>query len=307
MTRIDGRLLSDGPPTNWSGAARAGSRWPASAIELTPSVVVVLPQPLLGQPGRPRWAALRGARPPHRGSRACGNGCCSACRDPRGLLLLDPSGRAASGKGAILLPDGSSRSRTSSTNSRSTRATAGARGTYALTDAEGRERAYDVREPRLGVLPGRGVLRRLRRPPRPGRLPRRLHVEGEVWDVTHPTQIIDAAGNGFEFDHDWAESFVRLRPEDESGLAHFECVVVPRARSSGMTQRGESAESTVGRPSGRHHRRGERHRRGNRPTVRRGGRRVRARRHPGRGRAGACPRSSGDAATFVRAGCVRRG
>ena len=38
-----------------------------------------------------------------------------------------------------------------------------------------------------------------------------LHVEGEVWDVTHPTLIVDEAGNSFEFDHDWAENFVRLR------------------------------------------------------------------------------------------------
>ena len=44
--------------------------------------------------------------------------------------------------------------------------------------------------------------------------------------MTQPTQIIDEAGNAFEFDHDWAESFVLLRTEEEIGLAHFECVVV---------------------------------------------------------------------------------
>ena len=31
-----------------------------------------------------------------------------------------------------------------------------------------------------------------------------------MWDVSHPTTVVDAAGNEIEFDHDWAESFVRL-------------------------------------------------------------------------------------------------
>ena len=37
------------------------------------------------------------------------------------------------------------------------------------------------------------------------------HVEGEVWDVSHPTTIVDEGGEAFEFDHDWAESFVAPR------------------------------------------------------------------------------------------------
>ena len=43
---------------------------------------------------------------------------------------------------------------------------------------------------------------------------------------SHPTTIVDEAGASFEFDHDWAESFVRLQCGDETGLAHFECVVI---------------------------------------------------------------------------------
>jgi hypothetical protein len=56
------------------------------------------------------------------------------------------------------------------------------------------------------------------------------HLEGEVWDVSHPTQIVDPDGRTFEFDFDWAESFTRVRSGSERGLAHYECVVIPEKR-----------------------------------------------------------------------------
>ena len=52
------------------------------------------------------------------------------------------------------------------------------------------------------------------------------HEEGEVWDVSHPTQVVGSDGTAFEFDHAWAESFTRLRSGDQTGLAHYECVVI---------------------------------------------------------------------------------
>ena len=53
------------------------------------------------------------------------------------------------------------------------------------------------------------------------------HAEGEVWDVSHATDIIDASGRTFRVEHDWAESFVRVRSDDgAAGLAHYECVVI---------------------------------------------------------------------------------
>jgi hypothetical protein len=67
------------------------------------------------------------------------------------------------------------------------------------------------------------------------------HVEGEVWDVTHPTTIVDQAGRSFEFDHDWAENFVRISTEGETGLAHFECVVI---RDPGQTPTTPRTEQT---------------------------------------------------------------
>jgi len=47
-----------------------------------------------------------------------------------------------------------------------------------------------------------------------------------VWDITHPTTIVDSGGRLFEFDHDWAENFTLVRSGDAVGLAHYECVVI---------------------------------------------------------------------------------
>jgi hypothetical protein len=51
------------------------------------------------------------------------------------------------------------------------------------------------------------------------------HVEGEVWDVSHPTEVRRADGTVFEHEHAWAENFTTVRNGDEQGLAHYECVV----------------------------------------------------------------------------------
>ena len=56
------------------------------------------------------------------------------------------------------------------------------------------------------------------------------HVEGEVWDVSHPTRIIDSDGRSFESDHAWAENFTRLTCDGQRGLAHYECVVITEAQ-----------------------------------------------------------------------------
>jgi hypothetical protein len=53
-----------------------------------------------------------------------------------------------------------------------------------------------------------------------------FHVEGEVWDVRHPTRVVDEEGRSTEFEHAWAESFTRLSCGSEHGLAHYECVVI---------------------------------------------------------------------------------
>ena len=76
----------------------------------------------------------------------------------------------------------------------------------------------------------------------PGRVPRRLHVEGETWDVSHPTEVVDEQGRRFEFDHAWAENFTRLTSDGQTGLAHYECVVIQEAQDW-STAPGRTADS----------------------------------------------------------------
>ena len=52
-----------------------------------------------------------------------------------------------------------------------------------------RSATYEFERSRLGVLPGRRLLRRLRRRPRPGVYRGDQHVEGEVWDVQPPDDV----------------------------------------------------------------------------------------------------------------------
>lgn len=99
------------------------------------------------------------------------------------------------------------------------------RGHVTLTDAEDIERSYEVEDLGCWVYCqgggyfggfddglGQGVYRG------------DYHVEGEVWDVSHPTTIVRVDGTEFEHDHAWAENFTRFTSGDDVGLAHFECV-----------------------------------------------------------------------------------
>ena len=155
------------------------------------------------------------------------SGCSSAPRATAASTSSIPSGRAASGKGAILLADGSvpvtdvDHDLQFYEGGRRVRS-----GTYRLTDAEGTERTYSFTDLGWVYCQGGGYFGGFDDGLGQGVYRGDLHVEGEVWDVSHPTEVVDEAGHSFEFDHDWAESFVRLRTGDETGWAHFECVVI---------------------------------------------------------------------------------
>jgi hypothetical protein len=54
------------------------------------------------------------------------------------------------------------------------------------------------------------------------------HEEGEVWDVSDPSRVVDPRGLFRPRGDDWAESFARCENLDdphESGLGHVECVI----------------------------------------------------------------------------------
>ncbi|GAB2485907.1 hypothetical protein [Jatrophihabitans fulvus] len=145
-----------------------------------------------------------------------------------GFWFVDPSGRRASGKGALLYPDrvvpvtsvvtdldfhdGGQRLRG---------------GSVRLTDADGGEHAYTVEDLGWVYCQGGGYFGGFDDGLGQGVYRGEYHAEGEVWDVSHPTKVVDAGGEDFEFEHAWAESFVRLTDADgATGLAHYECVVI---------------------------------------------------------------------------------
>ena len=148
--------------------------------------------------------------------------------DHGGFYFVDPSGRRASGKGAVLLGDrvvpvtGVQHDLEFYEGGRRLRG-----GSFSLTDQGGVTRGYTVQDLGWVYCQGGGYFGGFDDRLGQGVYRGEQHAEGEVWDVSHPTQVVDAAGRTFEFDHAWAESFTRLTAQDGSqGLAHFECVVV---------------------------------------------------------------------------------
>ena len=147
--------------------------------------------------------------------------------DHGGFFFEDPNGRAAAGKGAILTEDrivpvtqvdhqlefyeGGRRVR---------------RGTFRLVDIEGMQREYAFEDLGWVYCQGGGYFGGFDDGLGQGVYRGDDHAEGEVWDVSHPTTVIDQTGRSFEFDHDWAENFTRVRSGTAEGLAHYECVVI---------------------------------------------------------------------------------
>jgi hypothetical protein len=145
--------------------------------------------------------------------------------DHGGFFFTDPSGRAAAGRGAILRDDrivpvvniehdlefheGGRRVR---------------RGTFRLTDVEGAVRDYSFTDLGWVYCQGGGYFGGFDDGLGQGVYRGESHVEGEVWDVSHPTTLVDADGREFEFEHDWAENFTLLDHAGAHGLAHYECV-----------------------------------------------------------------------------------
>ena len=178
ITRVDGRLLSERATYELVGVCDGWVEVAGKRYELTATTSSFFRNHSWGnQAGRggPRYGAPR----PRRRVPGVRQWVLFHGDSHGGFYFIDPSGRAASGKGAILLPDRSiavtdvEHDLEFYDGGRRVR-----RGTYRLTDADGDAAGVLVQRPRLGVLPGRRVLRRVRRRPRPGRLPRRPSRRG---------------------------------------------------------------------------------------------------------------------------------
>jgi hypothetical protein len=142
-----------------------------------------------------------------------------------GFFFEDPRGRPAAGRGAILERDrvvpvvGIDTDLEFFAGGRRLR-----RGSVRLTDIEATVREYRVESLGWIYCQGGGYFGGFDDGLGQGVYRGDEHIEGEVWDVSHPTTIVDRSGRAFEFEHDWAESFTLLHHDGEVGLAHYECV-----------------------------------------------------------------------------------
>ncbi len=228
VSRVDGRLVSERATYEVAGGCEGWVEVGGSRYELRRGSASFFRNHSWGlQPGRggPR---LYGAPAPRRQPRpGVRQWVLFDMGSHSGFYFEDPNGRGATGTGAVLLPD---RMVPVVSVEHDLRFHEGGRrlrgGSFTLLDADGERRHYEVEDLGWVYCQGGGYF---------GGFDDRLgqgvyrgddHVEGEVWDVSHPTEIIDAGGRTFRLANDWAESFTRLRSGGETGLAHFECVVM---------------------------------------------------------------------------------
>jgi len=142
-----------------------------------------------------------------------------------GFFFTDPSGRKAAGRGAILHDDrivpvvGIEHDLEFYDGDRRVR-----RGSFQLTDVEGVVRDYEFTDLGWVYCQGGGYFGGFDDGLGQGVYRGDDYVEGEVWDVSHPTTIVGADGRPFEVEHDWAENFTLLHHAGATGLAHHECV-----------------------------------------------------------------------------------
>jgi hypothetical protein len=229
VSRHDGRLLSERATYELAGPCEGVVEVAGQHVTLNTDDSSFFRNHSWGhQPGRggPR---LYGAPTPSRRAAGVRHWVLFDLGERSGYFFLDPSGRAASGRGAFLeanrvvpivsvepeveFHDGESRLH---------------QGRVALTDIEGRTCTYEIEDLGWVYCQGGGYFGGFNDGLGQGVYRGEFHAEGEVWDTSHPTDVVRADGTVQRFDHDWAENFVRLRSIDgnETGLAHYECVVI---------------------------------------------------------------------------------
>jgi hypothetical protein len=235
VRRIDGRLLSERATYEITGECEGWVDVAGARVELTRATssffrnhswgyqpprggprVYGVPTPNKRVPGLRQWVLFH-----------IPDGAADATRGHGGFFFIDPSGRAAAGRGAILAGDrivpvvdiehqlafydGGRRVRS---------------GTFRLTDVEGAVRDYSFTDLGWVYCQGGGYFGGFDDGLGQGVYRGDDHAEGEVWDVSHPTTIVDANGREFEFEHDWAENFTLIQHGPLTGLAHYECVLI---------------------------------------------------------------------------------
>ena len=227
IRRIDGRLLSERATYELTGECSGWVEIAGEHFELQRETASFFRNHSWGyQPprGGPR---LYGAPTPSKRVPGVRQWVLFHLPDHGGFFFTDPSGRAASGKGAILTKDritpvvGIEHDLDFYPGDRRVRA-----GTFRLTDVDGVARDYEFTDLGWVYCQGGGYFGGFDDGLGQGVYRGDYHAEGEVWDVSHPTTIVDATGRFFEFEHDWAENFTLVRQAGTTGLAHYECVTI---------------------------------------------------------------------------------
>lgn len=227
ITRVDGRLLGERATYEIAGTCTGQVQVAGETITLQRDSASCFRNHSWGyQPGRggPR---SYGAPVPKRRLPGTRQWVLFNVGRHNGFFFEDPNGRAASGKGAILTTDqvtpvvrvrsdlqfydGGRRVRS---------------GEFSLTDIDGVQRDYEFSDLGWVYCQGGGYFGGFDDRLGQGVYRGEFHEEGEVWDVSHPTDVVLADGTVTSFDHDWAESFTLVRHGDQRGLAHYECVVI---------------------------------------------------------------------------------
>jgi hypothetical protein len=222
--RIDGRLISERATYEVTGECSGWVSVDGQRIDLV-SASFFRNHSWGYQPGR--GGARAGAPTPSRRVPGVRQWVLFHMPDHGGYYFTDPRPRPASNKGAILIGD---RSIAVQSISHDLQFYDGGRrlrsGSFELIDSEDTTRSYEIEDLGWVYCQGGGYFGGFDDGLGQGVYRGDYHEEGETWDVSHPTQIVDSAGRTFEFDHAWAESFVSVRSGDARGLGHFECVVI---------------------------------------------------------------------------------
>ena len=229
ITRVDGRLLSERATYEMTGTLRGlGRAWTASASSSTASTAAFFRNHSWGYQAGRGGPRLYGAPLARRGgSRASGSGCCSTCPTTAASTSRTRSAARPRATGWSCYADRAvpvqrvGHELTFYEGGRRLRA-----GTFELADAEGAVRTYEIEDMGWVYCQGGGYFGGFDDGLGQGVYRGDYHEEGEVWDVLAPDADRAVRRTAFEFDHDWAESFTRLRSGDQTGLAHFECVVI---------------------------------------------------------------------------------